>query len=149
MQGGGVSALAVFFGQKLQNLVVIGQAAFVAALEQACFDVMSGGKLLHGGKNAAFPPFFHGLGRRLQPFEQLMFVVVEFVNLFGGIAEQNAGQGKAQPVGLPWVEPKADQRGQRVCLGRIENGLARQQHALDTALFQFSGNHRRFVVGAH
>ncbi len=78
-----------------------------------------------------------------------MFVVVELVNLFGGIAEQNAGQDKAQPVGLPWVEPKADQRGQRVCLGGIENGLARQQHALDTALFQFSGNHRRFVVGTH
>ena len=78
-----------------------------------------------------------------------MFVVVEFVNFFGGIAEQNAGQDKAQPVGLPWVEPKADQREQRVCLGGIENGLARQQHALDTALFQFSGNHCRFVVGAH
>jgi len=40
MQGGRVAALAVFFGQKLQNLIVVGQATLVAAFEQACFDVM-------------------------------------------------------------------------------------------------------------
>ena len=49
MQGGGVSALAVFFGQKLQNLVVIGQTAFVAAVQQfaARHDIET--RLLKGG----------------------------------------------------------------------------------------------------
>lgn len=70
LQSGGVVVLLVFFGELFQKLVVIGEAAAVAAGEQARFDAVARGKLLHGGIKAVLLPLQGGGLGRMYPLEQ-------------------------------------------------------------------------------
>ena len=149
LQSGGVVVLLVFFGELFQKLVVIGEAAAVAAGEQARFDAVARGKLLHGGVKSVLLPLQGGGFGGMYPLEQRRFIMVERVKLGGALAEQHTTEHKAQRLGALRLQPKADQRGQRLGFGRGKHRFAVQQHTLHAARPQGLAHEAALIMGAH
>ena len=77
LQGGGRGAVGFGSGQEFTQLPEVGEAALLAALQQAGFQAAVAGKLLQGGVNAVLLPVFACGFCPAYPLAQRRFVAVE------------------------------------------------------------------------
>ena len=146
MQRGGGVAVFVFVGQKFGQLPEVGQGASAVCGQQPAFEAVAAGEGGQGGVDALPLPNLQEIFGGGDVSGQQGFVAVEGMELFGGLAEQGAGEDEAQGFGAAGVEPEAEQCGQGFGFFAGKYGFALYRYAGDAACGQGALYHRALVV---
>ena len=146
---GGLWAASSSAARSSASCQKFGQGASAVCGQQAAFEAVAAGEGGQGGVDALPLPNLQEVFGGGDVSGQQGFVAVEGMELFGGLAEQDAGEDEAQGFGAARFEPEAEQCCQGFGFFAGKYGFALYRYAGDAACGQCALYHRALVVAVY